>query len=74
MKVVCIDNSIRESKSCNLTIGKTYKVINDSYYWRDTGMKIKNDNGQYFFYAFDRFDYLEDVRQTKLNQLLSDNI
>ena len=71
MIVVCIDNSLRNSNSCHLTVGRKYKVLNDAGHWSRVGMKITNDVGYTYFYAEDRFVSLQQLRTEKLEELLN---
>ena len=69
MIVVCIDSSLRNSNSCHLTVGRNYEVLNDAGNWRSVGVKIKNDRGDTYFYAHDRFITLQQFRSQKLEQI-----
>ena len=69
MKVVCVDNSLRKSNSCNLTIGKVYEAKNDPLHWERIGLKIENDKGEYHHYYHKRFETIENFREIRLLQL-----
>lgn len=64
MKVVCIDNKKLEKY---LTIGKIYDVIYDS----DDYYHLINDNNRLWFYYMEDFKLLSEVRNKKIDKLLS---
>ena len=66
MKVMCIDNINNTLSLCFLTVGKLYDVI---YFDTDT-IRVLDDNGTERLYSHQRFKFLQDIRQDKLNQLL----
>ena len=69
MKLVCIDNSLRNSLSCFLTIGKTYETTTDPNHMKHIGCGIVNDRGCLHYYAIDRFIPLSEFRQKKLDEI-----
>lgn len=69
MKLVCINNSPIVAQTCNLTVGKVYSALNEPFHWKGVGVKIQNDNGEYFFYDVSRFETLQDVRYQKLKDI-----
>ena len=63
MKVKCIEN---HNYLFNITIGKTYEVINIY----DNGYDIVNDEGGYWCYSKEYFRTLSEIRNEKINKLL----
>jgi hypothetical protein len=62
MKVICI----RQDPAESITIGKIYTVsFNLSYY------QIENDRGDLWVYPKDLFKPLDEIREEKINKLLS---
>lgn len=63
MKVYCYDNNWLDNK---LTIGKIYEVIEErghNYFY------IENDEGKKEIFPRVLFQYIHQMRETKLNQL-----
>lgn len=71
--VICIDNSITNSKEkVNLTIGKKYKIIKSTSSYNGYFLRVINDIGEQFGYHEYRFK--KDFRKEKLENILNENI
>lgn len=68
MKVICKHNIDSFGTKLNLTIGKSYDVIEiDSI-----GFKITNDSKYSGYYTHDRFYSTSELRDMTINQLLNE--
>ena len=63
MKVICINNEFGlEGFFCNLTIGKSYKVLYDN----GQNYKIVDDSNTEWFYRHEKFKSFKELRKEKL--------
>jgi hypothetical protein len=65
MKIKCIEN-----KSGYITVGKIYKVINNSV--SNYGYRIMNDYGFVSWFDCSYFKTLSEIRNETINKLLED--
>lgn len=72
MKVKCIDNENKNSK-LNLTIGDFYEVKNIVYLDGKCYYRIDNDITATCKYKANRFISISEIRNDKINKLLSND-
>jgi hypothetical protein len=68
LRVICVENGGVYYYSDNLTIGKTYDVIEFSSYY-----EVINDNGEKEIFNKIRFKLLSEVREELINHILKDS-
>jgi len=70
MWMVCAFNGMWVDRVATLTVGRRYEVLNDSRWWEDIGVLVKNDSGDEVYYSMKRFVTVECWRDCLIDRIL----
>ena len=75
IKLVCVHTGVPIEQSIKLNIPLTYGKIYNAKIWYDTPYEtyytVLDDNGDFRNYNSEHFEFLENYREKKLNNLLN---